>query len=142
LGLLLEVWSRDWRQAGGLSLGLTLGVAAGGLSVALCFGQALSVLNVERNEELARVIGRDPAQVSAILRAAQGSLPLLLAGVGILVTLLLVLMANETLDSRRQARASEIAAAKLAREVAERQRAQASLDRFFTLCAPAVHPGL
>lgn len=135
LSLLLVVWWRGREQSAGFSTWLMVGVGAGGCTVALCFGQALSALNIDRNAEIAAELGRSESEIETVLNAAQGHLPLLLVGIGVSVTLLMVLMANQTLASRRQAVAIELGASKLAEETAQRRRVQESLDRFFALGA-------
>jgi signal transduction histidine kinase len=104
-GLLFVVWRRAREQEGGFSPWLMFAVAAGGLTVALCFGHALSTLNLDRTADIAREVGWDSEKVARVAQLADGNLPFLLAGIGCLVTLLLVLMANQTLASRRQAHA-------------------------------------
>lgn len=121
-GLLLVVWRRDSEQEARFSSWLLAAVAAGGLTVALCFGHALSALNLDRTTEIAREAGWDPEEVAAVVQAVQGNLPIMLAGIGVLVTFLMVLMANQTLASRRQA-------LKLADEIRERRKVEAALTR-------------
>lgn len=112
-GLLLVVWWRDCEQDVGFSRWLSVAVAIGGLAVALCFGHALTALNIDRMAEIAGEIGRTPEDVSTVVRAAQGNLPIMLASIGLLVTLLMIVLANQSQASRRQAVELERANAEL-----------------------------
>jgi len=122
-GLLAVVGWRDRQQEGGFPPWLMGAIAAGGVVVSLCFGHALSALDIDR------IAGRKPKDIPAVLRAVEGELPLLLTGIGVLVALLLVLMANQILISRRQARESRSEAARLGVEVTERMKAEDALAR-------------
>jgi two-component sensor histidine kinase len=132
LGVLTFAWQYEGREHGSRWLGLAAGCL--GFTISLCLGYTLGAEMQARTEFAARVLWDYALETSAdaLRYEAASPLPFVVIGVGTLFSVIAVFIVELAFASRLRAQASEVANARLEREIDAHQRSEKALHTAYS----------